>query len=236
MERSYSQFIARSGEENPVTDFNPTDTSKYQDVVNLSKARGLPQRAAVIEWARLHPEHIPAFIFQMKRDLKFRRWFKPYYDTLRFMYKRLTTEDAPRIPDLDITLESEFRKQSAIEKEKLKAVTVEQHERSQRVEWFKDAELHFEMMDRGRLLHRLPQLSTRRGAKRGRSRSRSKSRANRPIPEPAKLLAIADMEPGLSGVPPTVAVVESPDLSGDESDSADTTLSGDMLTNPRGSI
>ena len=44
------------------------------------------------------------------------------------------------------------------------------------------------------------------------------------------------MEPGLSGVPPTVAVVESPDLSGDESDSADTTLSGDMLTNPRGSI
>ena len=70
------------------------------------------------------------------------------------MYKRLTTEDTPRIPDLDITLESEFRKQSAIEKEKLKAVTVELHERSQRVEGFKDAELHFEMMNRGRLLHR----------------------------------------------------------------------------------
>ena len=44
------------------------------------------------------------------------------------------------------------------------------------------------------------------------------------------------MEPGPSGVTPTVAVVESPDnndLSGDESDSADTTLSGDMHTNPR---
>ena len=219
-------------------DFDPTETSKYQDVVNLSKARGLSQRAAVIEWARLHPERIPAFIFQMKRDLKFRGWFKPYYDTLRFMYKRLTTEDAPRIPDLDISLESEFRKQSAMEKEKLKAVTVELHERSLRVEWFEDAELHFEMMDRGRLLHRLPQLSTRRGAKRGRSRSRSKPRTSRPIPEPAKVLAIADMEPGPSGVTPTVAVIELPDnkdLSGDDSDSADTTLSGDMHDIPKDS-
>ena len=58
----------------------------------------------------------------MKRTLSFRGWFKPYYDGLRLMYKRLTTKDAPRIPDLDNALDTNFRFQSKIEIMKLEAI------------------------------------------------------------------------------------------------------------------
>ena len=109
----------------------------------------------------------------MKRTLSFRGWFKPYYDGLRLMYKRLTTKDMPKIPDLDDALDTDFRFQSKIEIMKLEAIKIELQERTARVEWFREAEAHADMLDRTRLLHRLPQLSSRKSGKRGRSRSKS---------------------------------------------------------------
>ena len=162
--------------------FNPVITSDYQTIVDLCKICQLSQRGAVLEWARINPDEIPQYILQMKRTLLFRGWFKPYYDGLRLMYKLLTTDDAPRIPDLDNALETDFRNQSKIEIMKLEAIKIELQERTACVEWFQEAEEHVDMLDRTRLLHRLPQLSNRRNGKRGRSRSKSGNRNKTQIP------------------------------------------------------
>ena len=46
--------------------------------------------------------------------------------------------------------------------------------RKARVDWFEDAHKHPVMVDRARLLHHLPQLSGKKGGKRGRSCSQTR--------------------------------------------------------------
>ena len=139
--------------------FDPVTTPNYQTIINLCKICHFSQPGPRLEWARVNPDSILEFILQMKWTPLFRGWFKPYYDGLRLMYKRLTTDDAPRIPDLDTALETDFRNQSKIEDMKLEAIKIVLQECTARVGWFRDAEEHYEILDRNRLLHRLPQLS-----------------------------------------------------------------------------
>ena len=61
-----------------------------------------------MEWARLNSNKIPAFLSQMRRTLKFRGWFKCYYDTLRFMYERVTGIEALKITSLECELSQEL--------------------------------------------------------------------------------------------------------------------------------
>ena len=232
--------------------FNPAATSDYRTIVDLCKTCQLSQRGAVLEWARGNPEEIPEFILQMKRTLSFRGWFKPYYDGLRLMYKRLTTKDTPKIPDLDDALDTAFRFQSKIEIMKLEAIKIELQEYTARVEWFREAEAHADMLDRTRLLHRLPQLSSRKSGKRGRSRSNSgnRNKTRNPCSSPGQGEAMINIEAFPSNAPPVVnddlpsspalavELVSPPDtnvVSGNDSDSGDTTISGDMFTEPRDS-
>ena len=108
--------------------------------------------------------------------MRFCGWFKCYYDTLRFIFERITGDEAPCIVSLDTEFNTSFWGQADIEENKLKSVTQELQERRARVDWFADARSHLLMIDRARLLHRLPQLSSKKGGKRGRSRSQGRSR------------------------------------------------------------
>ena len=94
------------------------------------------------------------------------------------MYRRVIHGEAPRIEELDRELDANFWRQKEVEESKLKSVTVELRERQSRVDWFEDAIKQGAMIDRARLLHRLPQLSSKKSCKRGRSRSRSCARRN----------------------------------------------------------
>ena len=114
-------------------EFDPATTSNYKDIVKLCKNRCLPERGATVEWVRLNPLPIPAFILQMKKNQRFRGWFKCYYDTLRFMFERLTGDEAPCITDLDSEFETLFWGQAEIEKSKLKSITQELQKRRARV-------------------------------------------------------------------------------------------------------
>ena len=104
----------RENLQNRVLEFDSATTVNYKDIVKLSKDRRLPQRGAIIEWGRLNPLRIPAFILQMKKNQRFRGWFKCYYDTLRYMFERLTLtgDEAPCIPDLDVEFETLFMNQA----------------------------------------------------------------------------------------------------------------------------
>ena len=157
-----------------VLEFDPSVTSDYLVIVDLCKERRLPQRGAVVEWARLNSNKIPAFLSQMRRTLKFRGWFKCYYDTLRFMYERVTGIEALKITSLECELNESFRNQAEIELSKYNSVRQEMTERKSRVDWFEDARKYPGMVDRARLLHRLPQLSGKKGGKRGRSCSQTR--------------------------------------------------------------
>ena len=110
----------------------------------------------------------------MRNNLVFRGWFKPYYDVLRQMFQHVLHEDAPEINELDRVFELNFWNQKEVEDTKLLSVALELKERQSRVDWFKDAVKHEGMLDRARLLHRLPQLSVKRSVKRGRSRSHTR--------------------------------------------------------------
>ena len=134
-------------------EFDPATTVNYEDIVKICKDPRLPQRGAIVEWGRLNPLRIPAFILQMKKNQIFRGWFKYYYDTLRYMFERLTGDEAPCIPDLDVEFETLFVNQVKIEEIKLKVVYVELQERKARVEWFEDARKFPKMLDRARLLY-----------------------------------------------------------------------------------
>ena len=103
-------------------------------------------------------------------------WFKCYYDTLRLMYSRVLSDDAPRIPNIDKELEEKFWVQDKVESSKLASIANEPEERKAREAWFTDAKKNLKMLDRGRLLHRLPQLESRKSSKREQSRSKSCSR------------------------------------------------------------
>ena len=150
--------------------FDPNTTTDYRKIVELIKLRRLTQRGSILEWARSCPELIPSFIKQMSRNLEFRGWFKPYYDTLQLMYLRVVHSDSPKIEELEQEFESNFWRQKEVEESKVLSVTVELKERQARVDWFKDAVEHGSMLDRARLLHKLPQLSTKKSVKCGRSR------------------------------------------------------------------
>ena len=161
-----------------VLKFDPNTTKDVKKIVELCKERRLTQRGCILEWARVYPELIPSFLKQMSVNLVFRGWFKPYYDVLRLMYRRVIHGEAPRIEELDRELDANFWRQKEVEESKLKSVTVELRERQSRVDWFEDAIKQGAMIDRARLLHRLPQLSSKKSCKRGRSRSRSCARRN----------------------------------------------------------
>ena len=75
------------------------------------------------------------------------------------MYLRLVREDPPCIQRLEQELEVNYVKQAEIERTKYQASLKETEERALRVAWFDEGDSHKSMMDRGRLLHRLPQLS-----------------------------------------------------------------------------
>ena len=83
-------------------------------------------------------------------------WFKCYYDTLRLMYSQVLSDDAPRIPNIDKELEEKFWVQDKVESSKLASIANEPEERKAQVAWFTDAKKNLKMLDRGRLLHRLP--------------------------------------------------------------------------------
>ena len=163
-------------------DFDPSSISDYRDIVELCKVRRLSQCGAVLEWARSNPGNVPVFIHQMKNNLEFRGWFKPYYDVLRQMFRRVLQEDALEIDELDKEFELNFWRQKEVEDTKLLNVALELKEFQSRVDWFEDAIKHEEMLDCARLLHRLPQLSVKRSVKRGRSRSHTGPRR---IPSPS---------------------------------------------------
>ena len=163
-----------------VLQFDPSSTSDYRVIVRQCKDRDLPQRGAILEWARLNTGQIPGFILQMQGNDEFRGWFKSYYDSLRLMFKRLVQADLPFIPELESELRRNFLDQVQTEKNKFEESLIVVEERRERVEWLNDGLAHLDMLDRCRLLHRMPQFSVKRGAKRGRSRSRSKSRTNQP--------------------------------------------------------
>ena len=103
-------------------------------------------------------------------------WFKCYYDTLRLMYSQVLSDDAPRIPNIDKELEEKFWVQDKVESSKLASIANEPEERKARVAWFTDAKKNLKMLDRGWLLHHLPQLESRKSSKREQSRSKSCSR------------------------------------------------------------
>ena len=89
-------------------EFDPARISDYRVIAAQCRRRGLPQRGAILEWARLNPGYIPDFILQMYHNLEFQVWFKSYYDTLRLMFKRLIEDDLPFIPDLEDELKTNF--------------------------------------------------------------------------------------------------------------------------------
>ena len=161
-----------------VLDFDPACTDDYRVVVQKCKERGVSQRGAIVEWARLNPGFIPDFILQMQSNPEFLRWFKSYYDTLRLMYKRLVELDLPFIPELEEDLSKSFREQAKTERVKYEEAVIVAADRRERVRWMEDGLAQLDMLDQGRLLHRLPQMTIRKRVKRGRSRSRSASRSN----------------------------------------------------------
>ena len=131
-----------------------------------------------MEWARLNPGYIPAFILQMQKNSIFLGWFKSYYDTLRLMYKRLVELDLPFIPELEDEFRNNFTNQAKIERVKYEESVVITEDRREQVRWFNDNLAHMDMLDRGCLLNRLPQMTMRKTVRRNRSRSRSASRVN----------------------------------------------------------
>ena len=61
----------------------------------------------------------------MKKDVTLRGWFKSYCDRLHLMYKRLTTDEAPRILEVESEFVGNFNKQAKIEEEKLDVIFIE---------------------------------------------------------------------------------------------------------------
>ena len=108
----------------------------------------MPQRGAILEWARLNPGYIPDFILQMYHNLEFQGWFKSYYDTLRLMFKRLIEDNLPFIPDLEDELKTNFELQATVEKSKLEEILVEAEERRERVIWINDGLKHIDVRSR----------------------------------------------------------------------------------------
>ena len=142
-----------------VLDFDPACTDDYRGVVQKCKERGVSQRGAIVEWARLNPGFIPDFILQMQSNPEFLGWFKSYYDTLRLMYKRLVELDLPFIPELEEDLSKSLREQAKVERVKYEESVIVTADRPERVRWMEDGLAHLDMLDRGRLLHRLPQMT-----------------------------------------------------------------------------
>ena len=157
--------------------FDPTSIVRYGDIVTQCKSKGLSQKWALIEWARLNPGYVPEFILKMQDCQEFRGWFKSCYDTLRLMFKRLVQLDLPFIPELEDELRESFLDQVRIERAKFEETLVLVEERRERVKWLEDGLAHVDMLDRGRLLHRLPQFTVKCGSKRARSRSCSAHRS-----------------------------------------------------------
>ena len=106
-------------------EFDPARMSDYRVIAAQCRRRGLPQRGAILEWARLNPGYIPDFILQMYHNFEFRGWFKSYFNTLRLMFKRLIEDDLPFIPEREDELKSNFKLQATVEKSKLDDILVE---------------------------------------------------------------------------------------------------------------
>ena len=90
------------------------------------------------------------------------------------MYLHVTHSEASKIEELGQEFESNFWRKKKIEESKVLSDSMELKYRQARVDWFKDAVEHGSMLDRARLLHKLPQLYTKKSGKRGWSRSRSR--------------------------------------------------------------
>ena len=168
--------------QNRALEFNPSKVSDYKKIVEMCSVRRLSQRGAVLEWARHNPEQIPSFINQMKSNLSFRGWFKSYYDCLRLMFRRVLFDHAPKVEEIEREFEGNFWKQDEVEVKKCELLSLELKERCARVDWLNDAKKHLGMFDRARLLHRMPQISSRKSSKRVRSRSRSRATPSRSRP------------------------------------------------------
>ena len=169
-------LLRMEGLQDRTLDFDPVRTTDHMIIVEMCSSRRLSQRGAILEWARMNPGLIPDFLNTMKNNPKFCSWFKSYYDTLRFMYIRLVREDPPCIQRLEHELEENYVRQAKIERTKYQVSLKETEERALRVAWFDEGDSHKSMLDRGRLLHRLPQLSVTKVTKRRRSTSRSAAR------------------------------------------------------------
>ena len=170
-------LLRMAGLQDRTLDFDPVSVRSHTVIVDMCRDRNESQRGAIIEWARMNPGLIPHFIMKLKSNERFAGWFKSYYDSLPFLYKRLIRDEAPCILSLENELEGTYRRQATIEREKFAEIKLEYEERAKRVAWFDDGDAHKGMRERGCLLHSLPQLTVRKTNKRGRSRSRSRVRS-----------------------------------------------------------
>ena len=84
-----------AGLQDRTLDFDPVSVRSHTVIVDMCHDRKLSQLGAIIEWARMNPGLIPQFIMKMKSNERFAGWFKSYYDSLRFLYKRLIRDEAP---------------------------------------------------------------------------------------------------------------------------------------------
>ena len=110
------------------------------------------------------------------------------------MYKQLVELDLPFIPELEEDLSKSFWEQAKVERVKYEETVIVAADDRERVRWMEDGLAHLDMLDRGRLLHRLPQMTIRKRGKRGRSRSRSASRSNNRMFKHCKTSEIIHME------------------------------------------
>ena len=112
-------------------------------------------------------------------------------------------------------MEENYVRQAEIERIKYQVSLKETEERALRVAWFDEGDSHKNMMDRGRLLHRLPQLSMSKVAKQRRSRSRSAAhgvlcRSRQPEPRMGRTVpSVSNSNSRFSASHPVIEVGES---------------------------